>query len=91
MKKIPTFKSEDAERKYWATHSAAELIDALPAVEIEIVTPRRQREHIALPSSELDAIKKIARRKNVPYQRLIQTWLLERLQSETVGATARAK
>ena len=84
MKKVPTFKSEDAERKYWATHSAAEFMDALPAVEIEIVTPRRKREQIALPLSELEAIKRIAKRKRVPYQRLMQTWLRERLHSEIV-------
>jgi predicted DNA binding CopG/RHH family protein len=83
MKKTPSFKTEDAERKYWATHSAAEFIDALPAVDIEIVTPRRKHEQIALPANDLDAIKKIARRKRMSYQQLMQTWLLERLQSET--------
>jgi predicted DNA binding CopG/RHH family protein len=84
MKKIPTFKTEDAEREYWATHSAAELIDSLPAVEVEIITPRRKREQIALSEGDLEAIKKIARRKKIPHQQLMQTWLLERLHHETV-------
>ena len=83
MKKIPTFKSEAAEREYWATHSAAEIIDSLPAVEIEIITPRRQREQIALSSDDLEAIKKIARRKKISHRQLMQAWLLERLHSET--------
>ncbi|MBI3740160.1 MAG: hypothetical protein HY257_00190 [Chloroflexi bacterium] len=38
--KTPTFRTEDAERKYWATHPAADFIDALPAVEIEIAAPQ---------------------------------------------------
>ena len=85
-KRAPEFKNEDAERKYWATHSAAEFIDTLPAVEIEIVTPRRQREQIALPTNDLEAIKKLAKRKRMPYRRLIKMWLQERLQLETAGA-----
>ena len=82
MKKIPTFKTEDSEREYWATHSAAEFIDTLPAVEIEIVAPRRKRDQLALPTSDLDAIKQLAKRKGVPYQRLMRTWLRERLKHE---------
>jgi len=87
--KAPNFRTEDAERQYWATHSAAEFIDALPAVEIEIVAPRRRRERIALSADALRAIKTIARHRKMPYQRLMQTWLLERLQTETLGVTAR--
>ncbi len=85
-KKVPEFKSEDAERKYWATHSAAPFIDALPAVEIEITTPHRKREQIALPADDLEAIKRIAKRRGVLPQQLIRTWLQERLQFETTGA-----
>ena len=81
--KVPTFKTEDAERAYWATHSAAEFIDTLPAAEIEIVTPRRKRERLELPADDLDAIKRVAKRIGVPYRRLMRMWLRERLQHET--------
>jgi len=81
----PSSQSEDAERDFWATHSAAKFIDSLPAVEIEIVAPRRKRERIALPASDLDAIKKLAKQVWVPYQELIRTWLRERLGRETAG------
>ncbi len=80
--KVPTFKTEEAERKYWATHSAAGFINALPAVEIEVVAPRRKRERVVLPSRDLDAIKKLAKRKRMPYQRLVRKWLQERLKHE---------
>jgi predicted DNA binding CopG/RHH family protein len=82
VKNGTTFKTEDAERKYWATHSAAESLDALPAIEIEIVAPHRKREQLALPANDLDAIKKLAKRKGLPYQRLMRTWLQERLKNE---------
>jgi predicted DNA binding CopG/RHH family protein len=85
-RRAPVFKSEDAERKYWTTHSAAEFIDTLPAVEIEIVTPRRQREQIALPANDLDAIKKLAKRRRMPHRQLMKMWLQERLQLETASA-----
>lgn len=89
MKRAPQFKTEDAERKYWVTHSAAEFIDTLPAVEIEIVAPRRQREQIALPTHDLNAIKKLARRQGIAYPQLIKAWILERLRHETTDAVAR--
>jgi hypothetical protein len=57
---VPRFKSEDTERKYWATHSAVEFIDTLPAVEIEMVVPHHKREQIALPMDDLNAIKRLA-------------------------------
>ena len=82
MKISSLFRTEDAERKYWATHSAAEFIDTLPAVEIEIIAPRRKREQLALPANDLDAIKKLAKRKGLPYQHLMRTWLQERLENE---------
>lgn len=85
-KRVPEFKSEDAERKYWATHSAAEFIDTLPAVEIEIVATRRKREQIVLPASDLEAIKRLAKRKRMPHRQLMKMWLQERLQLETAGA-----
>ncbi len=84
--KVPTFKSKDDERKYWAIHSAAEFIDTLPEVEIEIIAPRHRREQIALPAADLEAIKKLAKRKGVPHQRLTQMWLRERLKNETGAA-----
>ena len=89
MRKVPTFKTEDAERKYWASHSAAQFIDALPPVEIEVVTQRRERGRIALDTAELEAIKKVARRKKMPYQELMRTWLLERLRNESAARTVR--
>ncbi len=81
--RVPTFKAEDEERAYWATHSAAEFIDMLPAVQIEIVAPRRKRERFELPANDLDAIKQVARRRGVPYRHLMRTWLRERLRHET--------
>ncbi len=46
--KAPAFKTEPAERKYWATHSAAEFIDTLPAVDIEIVAPKTRTGRITI-------------------------------------------
>jgi hypothetical protein len=37
---------------------------------------------LLLNPNELDAIKRVAERKGVPYRTLIQTWLIEKLQQE---------
>lgn len=82
---IPEFANEDEEREYWATHSAAEYIDTLPVVKAEVSRPWPKREQIRfrMYPQYLEAIKKAAERKGVPYQVLMQTWLMERLSEET--------
>ncbi|MBI3740159.1 MAG: hypothetical protein HY257_00185 [Chloroflexi bacterium] len=37
---------------------------------------------MALPANDLDAIKKLAKRKGLPYQQLMRAWLQERLKNE---------
>lgn len=44
---------------------------------------------LLLNPNEVDAIKRVAERKGVPYRTLIQTWLIEKLQQE--GADLRSK
>ena len=49
-KKVPDFKSEDAERRFWATHDSSEYLDwsgaTRPTAELEAV----DRNHLAAPA-----------------------------------------
>ncbi|MBU1487920.1 BrnA antitoxin family protein [bacterium] len=85
MAKIPVFKNEDEEREFWATHSTAEYIDTLPPVEIKITASRSKKGEANLKISAwyLGAIRKVAQKKGVSSQALVQTWLMERLTQET--------
>ena len=84
--KTPYFENEDQERDFWATHSATDYQEDWEPIgeEIEIVIPRPEEELIGLSiySKYLEAIKEIARRQGIPYQTLIQKWLVERLLQE---------
>jgi len=80
----PQFKNEDEEREYWATHSAAEYIESAPAVEIEVQKPRRKKKQIGfrMYPEHLEALKKLAESKGLPYQVMMQMWIVERLTEE---------
>jgi predicted DNA binding CopG/RHH family protein len=84
--KIPHFKSEDEEARYWETHAVTDHLDELVEVEyeIEITSPRRNKKPINIRVDEdaLDAIKDIAGELRIPYQTLIGSWLVEKLRKD---------
>jgi predicted DNA binding CopG/RHH family protein len=95
MRKIPQFKSEDEEREFWDSHSFLDFPEEVEEVEPFSPTPklkeeilsgkrRRKMKKISLRFDPylIEMIKKIAKRKSIPYQSLIRMWLAERLEEE---------
>jgi predicted DNA binding CopG/RHH family protein len=81
-KKVPEFKSEDAERQFWATHDSSDYVDwsAAKPVRLPRLKPSTETISLRLPKHLLDRIRTAANSRDVPYQSLIKLWLQEKLQ-----------
>jgi predicted DNA binding CopG/RHH family protein len=81
---LPTFRSEDEEREFWATHDATDYVDlsgARPAL-FPNLAPSTATISLRLPESLLADLKVLANRLDVPYQSLLKVFLAERVERE---------
>ncbi|MBA3590387.1 BrnA antitoxin family protein [Methylibium sp.] len=81
LKPLPAFRTEAAERAFWATHDATDYLDLSTARRVVLpnLKPTTQSISLRLPSHLLDGIKAAANKRDVPYQSLIKIWLQEKL------------
>lgn len=85
MKKaVPKFKTEDAERKFWATHDSTDYIDWRKGKRTDLsnLKPSSQTISIRLPKPMLDRLKLLANKRDVPYQSLLKMFVADRLKAE---------
>lgn len=86
MPKLPVFASEEEAAEWFATHDTARYMDDLEEVAEKIPVRRTRRPKkpvgLRLRVDYLEAIKQAAERKGIPYQTLIQMWLVEKLRKE---------
>lgn len=85
---IPSFSSEDEERKFWATHDSTDYVDWSKAQDTVLpeLRPSVRTISIRLPASLLSQIKVLAHKRDVPYQSLIKMLLHEAVQAELRSA-----
>jgi predicted DNA binding CopG/RHH family protein len=90
LKAIPTFRSEDEEREFWATHDTVDYLDWSQArwVTFPNLKPSTETISLRLPAALLDDLKILANRRDVPYQSLLTVFLAERLRYERATETA---
>jgi predicted DNA binding CopG/RHH family protein len=85
LKPLPTFKNEDEERDFWATHDSTDYIDWSKAVvnpSFPNLKPSTQSVTIRLPQFLLADIRMLANKRDVPYQSLMKIFLAERVEQE---------
>jgi predicted DNA binding CopG/RHH family protein len=84
LKEIPTFRSEDEEREFWATHDSTEYVDwdKAEAVVLPKLKPSTKTISLRLPEMMLNELRLIANKWDVPYQSLIKMFLKERIDQE---------
>ena len=85
MKKaVPKFRTEDAERKFWASHDSTDYIDWRKAGRATLANlkPSSQTISIRLPKPMLVRLKLLANKRDVPYQSLLKIFIAERLKAE---------
>ncbi len=83
-KPLPRFRSEDAERAFWAKHDAADYFDWARAVVATFpnLKPSTTTISIRLPAPLLEELKALANERDVPYQSLMKVFLAERIATE---------
>lgn len=81
-KKIPAFKSEAAERRFWESRAtdSSEYVDWSKAQRAELprLKPSTQSISLRLPGTLLERIRGQANRLDIPYQSLMKVWLTEK-------------
>jgi len=83
-KPIPEFRSEDAERKFWAGHDSTRYLDWQSAERRKFpnLKPTLRTISLRLPVSMIEDLKVLANQRDVPYQSLLKVFLAERLAHE---------
>ena len=83
-KHVPTFKNEDEEREFWATHDSTEFIDWSKAKRAVFpnLKPSTKTISLRLPESVIAALKLLANKRDVPYQSLLKVFIAERIEKE---------
>lgn len=84
LKPIPTFESEDEERKFWAIVDSADYVDWNQAqlARFSALKPSTRTISLRLPEGLLDNLKILANKRDVPYQSLLKIFLAERIDQE---------
>ena len=89
MKKIPKFKNEDEERKFWASHDSTDYVDwgkGVRAVFPNLKLANLSDGGLVLAPAEarryLEELKLLANKRDVPYQSLLKIFLAERIDEE---------
>jgi len=83
-KKIPTFSSEDEEREFWSTEDSTQYIDWSQARERSLsrLKPTLRTISISLPEFVVAELTRLAQKRDVSYESLLKTYLVDRIQAE---------
>jgi len=86
-KKIPPFKNEDQERRFWATHDSTDYVDWSQSKKLVLpgLRPTLRTISLRLPAALLEELKRLANKRDVPYQSLLKIFLAERVKAELTG------
>ena len=84
MKRIPKFKNESEEQKFWANADSTDYIDWSQAKKTVLpnLKPSLKTISLRLPEIMLEELKLLANKRDVPYQSLIKIILSERIEKE---------
>ena len=85
--KIPQFRSEAEEARFWDTHDSTAFLDALQPAQLTFSRPKpKVLVSIRIAKPEVMLLRRIAARKGLGYGSLIRLWLKERLLEEGYAA-----
>ena len=83
ISRIPRFRTEAEEARFWDTHDTTEFLDELTPVKVTFPRPKpKVLVSIRLPKSDVVLLRRCAMRKGLGYGSLIRMWLIERLLTE---------
>lgn len=84
FKPIPKFKSEDEERVFWAKADTSEYFDFSKARRVIFPNLKLTKRPISLriSTSLLAKVKRVANKKDIPYQTLMKQYISEAIKKE---------
>ena len=84
VKKIPKFKNEDEERRFWAKHDITGYTDPNLARRVHFPNLKSSLRTISirLPEHLIADLKALAHERDIPYQALLKQFLIERVNRE---------
>ena len=83
MARIPKFKNEAEEARFWDTHDSTEFLSGMKEVNnIKFPRPKYKSVVIDLEYPYIEAVKKLANKKHLPYHSLMQRWLKAKISHE---------
>ena len=83
MLKIPRFRSEAEEARFWDTHDSTNYLHQFKRVRVTFPRPKpKVLVSVRLGKSEVGLLRRIAARKGLGYGSLIRLWLTEKLLDE---------
>ena len=82
---LPEFKSEAEERTFWESHDTVDFFDWSQAEAVGFPNLKLSTATISLrlPAQLLADLKRLANRRDVPYQSLLKVYLAERVAAES--------
>ncbi len=92
LKEAPRFSSEAEERAYWDKHDLVDYADWSEAkvAEFPNLKPSTETISLRLPMGLLAELKRLANKRDVPYQSLLKVFLAERVARERAQEHRRA-
>ena len=87
LRRLPKFKDEKEEVRFWSTHNSTNYVDYSKAKRILFpnLKPSTRTISIRLPESLIRHIKVLANKRDVPYQSLLKMYLIEKVEEECRG------
>jgi hypothetical protein len=84
LKKIPKFKSEDAEREFWSTHDSTEYVDWSKAKRLVLPNLKLSEELLELKISRAASkkLRSLAEEHRISENALAQKYILEGLKRD---------
>ncbi len=83
-KKIPRFKNEEEERKFWVSHDSTNYINWSKARRVKFpeLKPSEKAISIRMPQFLIEELKILSNKRGMPYQSLLKEFLAERVEKE---------
>jgi predicted DNA binding CopG/RHH family protein len=77
LKKLPKFKNENEERKFWDSHSSVDYFDWSKAQNVIFpnLKPTSTSISLRMPNYVLSRLKEQANSLNIPYQTLMKQYI----------------
>lgn len=91
--KLPTFRNDREERRFWSRHSVEEFAEALEDLDVVIQPARTEQIALRLSKEDLEALRVLAKKRGVGHTTLarsiVEQWLARWRQKGTVAQASR--